>query len=445
MKKQVDYSKLRGFNYTLPTAANDRHFWLHYDHDIVARDMGYAKRLSLNSCRIFLSYNMYSENPELFLSNVRDFVRTAYQYGISVNPIVFMGFYFDPDEKFSFETDEYGFRPIASSLDDPSLWHYGEEYVDALVDAIGGEEGLLFWDIANEPGYTDNFVTWYDEEPKYVQDFKVRPSEERMKVLRERQEKTWAIVRHFLKYLKSKDPDHDIGVGNIFTWETEVSGTIDLVDVIIFHDYSSTWKRLDDVLTYTEELSRKYGKPIVDNEMCCIGRANPYDMAIELHEKHRCGWFLFELMIGSDMWTRVHGVVYPDGTVRDPSIVSAIMGFFRNRTDTAIRSDVDQEDYVSRALILGERVNRSVRRNNRSDHSRDVEDVLEVAEFAARLLEGGELVPMAYPPTARINAMRRRADVDVQEALDLMAELLNTLKEACHVDHAADLLHDSRV
>ena len=150
-------------------------------------------------------------------------------------------------------------------------------------------------------------------------------------------------------------------------------------------------------------------------------------------------------MIGSDMWTRVHGVVYPDGTVRDPSIVSAIMGFFRNRTETAIRSDVDQEDYVSRALILGERVNRSVRRNNRSDHSRDVEDVLEVAEFAARLLEGGELVPMAYPPTARINAMRRRADVDVQEALDLMAELLNTLKEACHVDHAADLLHDSRV
>ncbi len=445
MKKQVDYSKLRGFNYTLPISMNDMDFWLHYDHDIVARDMSYAQRLQLNSARIFLSYNMYAKDPELFLANIKDFVHTAWQYGVSTNPIIFMGFRFDPNEKFSMELDEYGFRPISSSLDDPSQWHYGEEYCDALIDAIGDEEGLLFWDIANEPGYTDNFVTWYDEEPKYVQDFKIRPSEERMKVLKERQEKTWNIVRHFLKYVKSKDPDHDIGVGNIFTWETEPSGTIDLVDVIIFHDYSSTWKRLDDVLTYTEELSRKYNKPIVDNEMCCLCRANPYDMAIELHNEHKCGWYLFELMIGTDMWTRVHGVVYPDGTVRDPSIVAAIMGFYRNRTETAIRPDVDQEDYCSRALILGERVNRAVRRNNRHDHTTDVAEVLEVAEFAARLLEGGELVPMAYPPTARINAMRKRTDVDVQEALDLMTELLNTLKSACHVDHAADLMHDSRV
>ena len=115
---------------------------------------------------------------------------------------------------------EAGLRPIAKTLEDPSSWYIGEQYFDALYDAIGKEEGLLFWDIANEPGYTDNFVTWYDEEPSYVQDYQDRPD---MEALRYRQEKTWEIIRHFCKYVKAKDPVHDIGIGNIFIYETEPS------------------------------------------------------------------------------------------------------------------------------------------------------------------------------------------------------------------------------
>ena len=56
MKKTVDYSKLRGFNYTQPDSWNDREFWSHYHHDIVERDMGYAERLQLNSARILGSW-----------------------------------------------------------------------------------------------------------------------------------------------------------------------------------------------------------------------------------------------------------------------------------------------------------------------------------------------------------------------------------------------------
>ena len=71
MKKTVDYRNLRGFNYTQPDAVNDRDFWSHYHHDVVDRDMGYARRLHLNSARIFLSYDFYKENPEQFLANVK--------------------------------------------------------------------------------------------------------------------------------------------------------------------------------------------------------------------------------------------------------------------------------------------------------------------------------------------------------------------------------------
>ena len=431
MKKTVDYQKLRGFNYTQPDAANDRVFWAEYHHDIVDRDMGYAERLHLNSARIFLSYDFYNENPDRFLANVKDFVQTAWKHGISTNPIIFMGFRFREDElPWSGFMLEAGLKPIYKTLEDPSCWYIGEKYFDDLYEAIGHEEGLLFWDIANEPGYTDNFVTWYDEEPSYVQDYQERPN---MELLRYRQEKTWEIVRHFCRYVKSKDQEHDIGVGNIFIFETEPSRTTELVDVIVFHDYFPTRKRMRDALEYAKKMGEKYGKPVLDNEMCCLARANPYDMSIEMHDEYQIGWYLFELMIGKDMWSRVHGVVYPDGTVRDPSIVAAIGGFFRNRSETAIRSDVNQEDYVKRVSILAERTLHAARQNQGSDHSQDVENLLEVCEYAANLLEAGELVPMAYPPTAKIAAYRRQKNVDAMEIEDYLTELIGTLKKACHI------------
>ena len=431
MKKTVDYQKLRGFNYTQPDAANDRVFWAEYHHDIVDRDMGYAERLHLNSARIFLSYDFYKENPDRFLANVKDFVQTAWKHGISTNPIIFMGFRFREDElPWSGFMLEAGLKSIYKTLEDPSCWYIGEKYFDDLYEAIGHEEGLLFWDIANEPGYTDNFVTWYDEEPSYVQDYQERPN---MELLRYRQEKTWEIVRHFCRYVKSKDQEHDIGVGNIFIFETEPSRTTELVDVIVFHDYFPTRKRMRDALEYAKKMGEKYGKPVLDNEMCCLARANPYDMSIEMHDEYQIGWYLFELMIGKDMWSRVHGVVYPDGTVRDPSIVAAIGGFFRNRSETAIRSDVNQEDYVKRVSILAERTLHAARQNKGSDHSQDVENLLEVCEYAANLLEAGELVPMAYPPTAKIAAYRRQQNVDAMEIEDYLTELMGTLKKACHI------------
>ena len=432
MRKKVDYSAIRGFNYTQPDCGMDLKFWTNYNHDIVDRDMGYAERLHLNSARIFLIYDCYKENPKQFLANVKDFVRTAWNHGISTNPIVFLGFRFAPDEPplSSMIMSKPGLRPLSKAIEDPSCWYLGEQYFDALYEAIGNEPGLLFWDIANEPGYTDNFVTWYDDEPLYQQDYQERPD---MALLRERQEKTWAIVRHFCKYVKAKDPDHDIGVGNIYIYETEHSGTAELVDVIVFHDYFCTRRRIREMLDMAVALGKKYNKPVLNNEMCCLCRANPYDMSIELHNEYKIGWYLFELMIGQDMWSRVHGVVYPDGTVRDPSIVAAIYGFYRNRGETAIRSDVNQEDYVKRVMILADRTLKSVRQSQFRDHSNDKEDLLEVCEYAANLLEAGELVPMAYPPTAKIAAYRRQDHVDVQEIADYLMELLDILKKSCHI------------
>ncbi len=428
----IDYSKLRGFNYTQGNVWNDLYFWENYDHAIVDREMGYAERLRLNSARIFLIYSSYVKDPVRFLANLRDFVRTAWSHGISTNPILYCGFRFLPEDRQPHPASDERLKPLPRTVLDKSSWVLGEQYFDDVLAAIGDEPGLLFWDISNEPGYTDDFVTWYDGEPEHLQTFRTRPD---MAVLRERQEKVWEIIRHFCKYVKAKDPAHDIGVGNIFVFETEPSGTADLVDVIIFHDYSATRKRLHNVLDQAVALGKKYNKPVVDNETCCLVRSNPYDMAIELHEEYGIGWYLFELMIGEDGWNRAHGVVYQDGTIRDPAIVAALFGFHRNRGKDSpiIRADVNQEDYVTELLKRIETLMISTRRNRRMDHSTDAAEVLELCEYAANILEAGELVPMAMPPTARVAAYRRQPDPDVEELKDWLYEMADTLKKACRI------------
>ena len=137
MKRTVDYSSLKGFNYTQSNSLNDRDFWARYDHSIVDRDLGYAERLHLNSVRIFMDISMYRSGPQRFLSNIRDFVRTAWEHGISTNPILFMGFRFRDDELTWEEMNAVeGLKPLTKTIEDPSCWHIGEEYVE---ESVSGE------------------------------------------------------------------------------------------------------------------------------------------------------------------------------------------------------------------------------------------------------------------------------------------------------------------
>ena len=49
-----EYSGIRGFDYTPSTAVNDITFWRDYDEKLIERELDYARRLGLNSARVFL-------------------------------------------------------------------------------------------------------------------------------------------------------------------------------------------------------------------------------------------------------------------------------------------------------------------------------------------------------------------------------------------------------
>lgn len=378
-----DYSFIRGVNYGMQG-----------DEATLRRDLGYGKRVNLNSTRIWLSFQAYEKDPKAYIERLRSYIRTAHDMGYSTMPILFNGNNLNPGTL------------------KPEFRQRGDGYVKAIVEAVKNEPGLLMWDIMNEP-FTNNY---YD-----------RASDDEKK---QREAEITEFLRYYLTYVKELDPVNATTVG--YTFSRQLEPTADLVDVLSFHDYRELRSIIEENYAIAEAVSKKYGKPMINTETGCIARANPYDVALEIAQKHKTGWYLFNLII-QGYWGEIHGLFYPDGTVRDPAAIAAVMGFFRNRNlNTIIRPVPNREGHARRALKAIE----DALRDNPSDfnYSRTPTDqVLDAAEFAANLLEAADMVPMHVPPTAQIRFWREQPpDKRDRDAIRSFAyELGLTLKKAC--------------
>jgi len=147
-------------------------------------------------------------------------------------------------------------------------------------------------------------------------------------------------------------------------------------------------------------------------------------MAIQIADEHNVGWYVFNLII-SGYWGEIHGLVYPDGTIRDPSSIAAIYGFYRKRDlNTTVKALPNREKHAEKAISLLEKVlggNLDVFPDVFGIEpfrasSNSVDDILEAAEYCANLLEGAEMVPMREPPTARIETWRKMTAGDKEKA-----------------------------
>jgi hypothetical protein len=338
-----DVSKIRGFNYQSAAPIGHNEMWLNYNPAETARDMDYARRLDLNQVRVFLGYTAYLTNKPAFRSNLVDFVRTCHERGIGVMVVVaYPG---------GWSTNQ-------------AAWPLAGEYAADLVNTIGNgkELGLAFWDVHNEPG-------------------KARIE----------------FARHMAGVFRELDKVTPITIGSTTEGEMEATRS-DLVDVLCFHDYSSTRHQIDANLERAKRYAAREGKQVMNTEIGCIARSNPYDVTLEEYEKSGLGWYIWELMI-TGQWGNVHGVFYADGTVRDPSIVAALLGFFRNRGPDVVLEVPDREGRVTAAVAANKQW--------LADTNADWQLGLDLAERSANLLEAAQLIAMHDLPTRQVALLRQ--------------------------------------
>ena len=385
MKIQEDYSNIRGFCYGHSQSKSE---------EMLLKELSYATRLNLNSCRIWLVYEEYWKNPQKYIKDLVKFVRICFNNGITTMPILWNGNGLNPD------------------ILETTYRNTGDQYITDIVNALKDEEGIIMWDIMNEPSCNDHILKEEDEN-----------------ILAQKYKKMWDFVRHYCNLVKDLDKENPITIGHTFV--KDIEPTVECTDVISFHDYFSTRAAIENTYKSAKELSDKYKQPLINSEMGCLGRANPYDLALEMCEKHSAGWYLFELMIGG-YWGDIHGIVYSDGTVRDPSVVAAIMGFHRNRTETAVKANANKEGYAERGIQMVKEA-LECEKEVFSAARKPVEGLLEAMEYCANLLECCELVPMWEPPTARINKWRREDNPDIYEIRAYAYELISILKKNCQI------------
>jgi hypothetical protein len=193
------------------------------------------------------------------------------------------------------------------------------------------------------------------------------------------------------------DPNTPVTIGMAF-----VDGMIELadyVDVLQFHDYMQTREQIKENIKRAKEFAAKVNKPLINGEIGCIARANPYDITLQEHMNAKVGWYIWELMIVRKGWGPVHGVFYEDGSVRDPSIAAAIMGFFRKRSADILPANPDREGWVTKIVDQSDKW--------LNDKDRNWINGLDIAETAAHLLESAELAAMRTPPTWEVEMLRQ--------------------------------------
>ena len=366
-KPSFDLTNVRGFNYTtsLDTSIGPRGhsgLWLKYDAAQVERDLTNAQRLNLNQVRVFVAYSAWKTDPELSNRNLLDFLHACQRHNIGV----MLGLIDQP-------------RPIAPSTTLPPEL---KAWLEGMVKLTANEPALQFWDAANEP----------DNAARNGPDARTR---------------ALVIARATADLLRAAGTHIPITIGCVHV--ACMKETAPAVDVLSFHDYSSTRAEIRANIAEAQAFAASVHKPVFNSEIACIGRANPYDMALEEFNRGHMGWYLWELTITHE-WGNVHGVFYPDGTVRDPSIVAAIMGFYRNRGNNVVLEDPDRERWVQRAVTGG--------RAWLASPAPDWNEGLKQAEIEANILETAQLVPMREPPTRALELLRNAPpDIPALQAL----------------------------
>lgn len=384
-EKKTDYSSIHGVCYTGWRA----------DEATVRQQLGWAKQIGINSTRIWLFG--YDRDPKAFIKSLENYLDIAASMDITVMPILFNGNGLNPD------------------ILEEDAWPANEKYVRDVVGSLKNSKGLLCWDIMNEPTCND-----YHNHA---------PAEE----VAAREEKIFAFVRRVCKLVKEVAPENDITVGVTYPKFIE-SASPDLVDVISFHDYRETRAIITANYEIAKAAAQKYGKQMINSEMGCIGRSNPYDLALQVADEYNAGWYLFELMIGGG-WGNIHGIFYPDGTVRDPSIIAACMGFYRKRDlSTSIKEYPNREGYCDEAIRRIQNAFKEEKEVFKSTYA-STDDILEACEWAANLLESAQMVPMYDMPSARIEAWRRQdpKERDEKAIRQFAYNLVKLLKENCEI------------
>jgi len=319
-KWQEKVGWLRGCNYIPRTAVNTLEMWQAetFDEQTIEQELNWAKKVCLNSVRVFLHYLVWSVCPDGFKKRLDRFLDIAYKRGLSVTLVLFDDCW-NQEPKLGVQEPPipgvHNSRWVASPgryyVLDRKAWKGLEAYVKDIVGSFSKDERVVVWDLYNEPG------------------------NEGMG------EKSLSLVEASFDWAREVAPLQPLTVG---LWQTNFEDAmhqkfIELSDVISFHAYEPPEGVYKKIMWLC---SRFKQRPILCTEFLRRQVGNTFAALLPLFFQQKISWYFWGLVAGKTQtylhWSSTessddnnplpnvwqHDLLHPDGTPFDSSEIELL-------------------------------------------------------------------------------------------------------------------------
>lgn len=234
---------LCGFNFLPSTAINSTEMWQleTFDPGTIDSELGWAHDLGFNSCRVFLQYIVWKQNPDSLKQRIDLFLKIASKLHISVMFCLFDDCAHTGKQPYLGKQDapapgihNSGWTPSPGHerVTDCREWTTLEKYVKDIVGRFSQDKRIVAWDLYNEPGASGMG------------------------------NKSLPLLEASFAWARSVNPIQPLTTGIWTPKLQELSKrTLELSDVINFHNYDSLAYLIKEIADL-----KKYNRPVICTE-----------------------------------------------------------------------------------------------------------------------------------------------------------------------------------
>ncbi|MGN7159525.1 1,4-beta-xylanase [Sphingomonas sp. SAFR-052] len=299
---------LVGANFTPASAINQFEMWQAetWDPKRIDYELNLAQGIGMNTMRVFLHDQLWTQDPEGFKRRIDEFLQIAARHKIKPLFVLFDSCW-DPNPKLGpqhppipgVHNSGWVQGPGMVGLRDRSRYPAYKAYVQGVIAAFGRDDRVLGWDVWNEP---DNGADQY------------KGQEGKEPLVR-------ALLAQVFDWAREADPMQPITsgvwIGDDWTPGGKGSAMAKLQlaqsDVITFHDYS--WPE-----TFEGRIRQllPYQRPIICTEYMARGNGSTFDGSLPIAKRYNVGMMNWGFVDGKtqtrlpwDSWQKPYVLAEP--------------------------------------------------------------------------------------------------------------------------------------
>jgi hypothetical protein len=326
-----------GFNFVPSTAVNDTEMWQAETFDLptMDRELAWAQGLGYNSCRVFLQYIVWKQDPAGFKKRFEQFLALAAKHGLDVMPVLFDDCAFDANREPYLGTQDdpvpgtHNARWVPSPglklVTNRAAWPELETYIRDLVGTFRDDPRIVLWDLYNEPGNSGMG------------------------------NKSLPLVEAVFGWARRAGASQPLTIGVWGGMHELGVRQIALSDVVSFHFYGN-----GDGMKGRIEAFKKHGRPVLCTEWMARTVGSRYETELPLFKQEKVGCYNWGLVNGRTQcqypWGSPKGAPEPavwhhdllrrDGSPKSPDEVA----FIRKFNQTGVSGSAGRREGLIRAM-----------------------------------------------------------------------------------------------